>query len=335
MNAALSFTDRYHSIRFKRSLRIFNKQQVNIAVTILLCLVFTFNAWAQTNKELNKPELFIKSFFTMPSLSMSINSQPIEPVWLDPNRIWSMGMGVDWRSLSASFAVRTPAQVNDVSLFGETDYFDFQLQLYRKQWNVDSFFQSYQGFFLRDLSIGCVRGAACSLRPELRIQHAGILLHYIIDPHWSMQAAFSPPAQPILSAGSWFVSAGFDRLKLSNNSSLVDGLEPRINGGRFSIASIAPGYGYTWVKQKWAMSSALYMGGGLMAASYYNTQETDTTNIERKLALKAGAKLALAYGGNTRQAGVRYFTDTTVTRIKGIDLNWISQSIELYLGRRF
>ena len=266
---------------------------------------------------------------------MSVDSQQIERAWLDPNRIWSIGPGVAWQGLSGSVSVRTGASVDDSDLYGETHYSDIQFQLYGKKLGFDSFFQSYEGYFLRDLPASCERGQACSLRRELEIEHAGLVAYYVLDPRWSMRAAFSPPDRQMHSAGSWFLSAGFNLLAIDNDGALVEGLSPPIDSSRLFMASVAPGYGYTWVREKWFIASAFYLGGGPVYASY-STAEDNTDSVSGwELALKAGFKLGAGYRGDTWQAGIHALADSPYVQIEGVELQWVAQTVEIYTGRRF
>ena len=61
--------------------------------------------------------------------------------------------------------------------------------------DIDVFYQSHKGYFVRDLPSGCARGEPCSLRPELQVEHTGAIAYYVFDPRWSMRATFSPPGR--------------------------------------------------------------------------------------------------------------------------------------------
>lgn len=304
-----------------------------LSISLVYC-VFSVTAWAQDSAAKNETDIFIKGFIAMPSLLMSINGAQTDLTHFDPNRTWSTGIGIAWGDLTLSVSTQTGAPIDDPALYGETSYFDIQLQHYDKQLGIDGFYQSYKGYFIRDLPTGCERGEACSLRPRLQLEHLGTIAYYVFDPRWSMRAAFNPPGRQSRSAGSWFLTGGFNILAVDNDEPLLDGLDPPIEDARFYMASAALGYGYTWVKGRWFLASALYFGGGPMYLEYSASEENASAN-EWELAIKAGVKLGAGYTGNTWQAGIRVLADSPYARPGDIEFNWIAQTVELYAGRQF
>lgn len=283
----------------------------------------------------NDSDLFVKTFLAMPSLSLSVDSRQSEPTRLDPNRFWSTGVGFSWKDLTASVSVQVGDPVDDTTRFGETKYFDIQFQWYNDSLGIDGFLQSYNGYFVRDLPAGCDRGDDCSLRPDLQLNHAGLIIYYIFDQRWSLRAAFSPPGQQKHSAGSWFLSAGINLISMDNDGPLAEGLASPLEGGRYYAASVAPGYGYTWVRGPWFISSALYFGGGPMYAESLIAPDGNSSTSEWVLALKAGLKLGAGYAGENWQAGVRAFADSPYAPFDEVELQWLAQTAELYVGYRF
>lgn len=303
-------------------------------------VVFVFNilygkSVTQGAETDNHSDFFVKTFLAMPSLSLSVDSRQNEPTRLDPNRFWSTGVSFTWKELAASVSVQVGDPVDDTARFGETQYFDIQFHWYSDRLGIDGFLQSYNGYFVRDLPAGCDRGDDCSLRPDLQLSHAGLIIYYILDQRWSLRAAFSPPGLQKHSAGSWFLSGGTDLIYMHNNDSLAKGLGNQLKGGRFYAVSVAPGYGYTWVRGPWFISSAIYFGAGPMYAKSFIASDDNSTISEWVLALKAGLKIGAGYAGDNWQAGVRAFADSPYAHFDEVELQWLAQTVELYLGYRF
>jgi len=270
-------------------------------------------------------QFFIKGFFAMPSLSMSVDGGQIDLTRFDPNRLWSTGVGFIKENFAGSVSVKTGEPVDDPDLYGETRYFDLQLQVYGKQMGIDVFLQSYQGYFMED----------CSTRPDLKVEHAGAIFYYISNPRWSIRGAFNPPGRQERSAGSWFLSGGLNIYAVDSDGPFMEGLNPPIEGGRFYMASVAPGYGYTWVKGPWFISPAFCFGGGPMYADYSVSTGYDAPDPEWVMALKLGIKLGTGYVADSWQIGIRALADSSYASLDDVELQWLAQTVELYLLRRF
>ena len=279
-----------------------------------------------------EPVFFGKGFLAMPSLSLAVEDRQGELIRFDPNRFWSAGAGASYGNLAAAISLPVGDPVDDTARDGETSHFDLQVQWYEQHLGVEFLLQSYEGYFVRDLPAGCRRGEPCSLRPDRRVGHLGVVGYYILDPRWSMRAAFNPPEHQAESSGSWFMNAGINYYDVAADGALIDDSTPAIADGRFYLASLAPGYGATWKWGNWFLAGAAYFGGGVMFA--------DPAGAERQSdgwgwAVKAGLKCGAGYAGRRWLAGFRALADASFVPLAETEYHWLAQSVEIYLGRSF
>ncbi len=279
--------------------------------------------------------VFIKGFLTLPRLSLSIKGEGIDETWFDPNSVLSLGVAASWRGYGGRLSVRA-AGGEDPDLYGTTRYYDAQLRWYREPLAVDGYLQSYRGYHIRDLPGDCRRGDPCSLRPDLRIRHAAAIVHYIFDPRWSKQAVYNQSGRPDQSGGSWLLFGGFNLLDMSNDGPLLDDLDPPLDGGRFYIASLGPGYGHTFVRGPWYLSPVFTLGAGLMYADHSVFSDDDDASVtDWHPIIKVGLKIASGYAGDTWRFGIDTGVDSPAYRLDDIHIQWFAGQVEFYIGRHF
>lgn len=282
----------------------------------------------------DREPLFVKVFVALPDLSLSIDGEGINQTWFDPNTVLSLGLAASWRGYGGRLSVRAGG-AEDSDLYGTTRYYDAQVRWYRERLAADAFLQSYRGYHIRDLPEDCRRGDPCSLRPDLQIRHFGAIMYYIFDPRWSKQAVFNQRGHPERSGGSWLLSGGLNLLHMSNDGPLLEDLDPPLEGGRFYIASIAPGYGYTLVRDPWYISPVFLLGAGMMYADHSVPNDPDASDSDWYPIVKVGLKVASGYAGDTWRFGLDISLDSPAYRFNDFHIQWYAGKVEFYVGRYF
>jgi hypothetical protein len=79
-----------------------------------------------------------------------LNNNNNQVVKLKPYGISSLGVGFNYKWLGLGLAVGLPATAAEEEIYGKTDRFDFQLNIYSKKFVVDAFAQQYTGFHIEN-----------------------------------------------------------------------------------------------------------------------------------------------------------------------------------------
>ncbi len=278
--------------------------------------------------------IFAKGFISVPSLYLKLDGPGASGTLLKPNTKSNLGAAMEWGAFGLGLAMPY-GESADRDEYGRTRHFDVQLRKYQERAAFELYLQSYRGYYLKDLPRGCQRGDPCSLRPKLRVQHAGFNAHYVVNPEWSIRAAFGQTGTQTASAGSVILSADINALLMDNRGPLLEGLNPPLDGGRFVSAAIVPGYGYTWVSGPWFFSPIFRMGFGGMYASYSAISGVAEPDDELVITGKVGIRTSGGYAGEVWRIGMQVHVDGWWPVTDELDISWYTAYGEFYVGRFF
>ncbi len=252
--------------------------------------------------------LTVKVFFSVAQFRLTLDGPGVDQTVFLPNVRGRVGASVEWERLV--LAMQVPhGEPEDTTDYGRTRSFDVQLRHYGDVSAMEFYLQSYSGYYLEDLPDGCRRGAPCSLRPDLRVRHAGAHFHYVFDPAWSMQSAFGSRDAPETSGGSFILSADVNALTLNNDGVLIPGMRPPLDGGQFISGTLVPAYGHTWVRGAWYVAPIVRAGMGVMWANYSVVPGASRPDSEWLLNFKFGLRLSTGYAGKDWRAGFQSHVD--------------------------
>lgn len=278
--------------------------------------------------------VFAKGFISVPSLYLRLNGPGASQTTLKPNIGSNLGAAIEWGGFGLGLALPF-GDPSDSDEYGRTRHFDLQVRKYQERSAFELYLQSYRGYYLEDLPRGCRRGAPCSLRPKLRVQHAGFNAHYVVNPAWSIQAAFGQTGTQTASAGSWIISVDINALLMDNQGPLLDGMNPALDGGRYISAAIVPGYGYTWISGPWFFSPIIRMGFGGMHANYSVVAGAQEPDDDFVLSGKIGLRTSGGFAGEVWRIGMQVHVDGWWPMTEDFDIQWYTSYGEFYVGRFF
>lgn len=287
-------------------------------------------------------ELLLGVSVAIPDISISVSGNDAAKTKFRANIEGSVSLLASYKGWGFSLGARTGDPENDPDDFGKTQYLDLQFHHYNKHFGVDLNWQRYRGFYLDELPEGCERGASCSLRPGLRAHSAGISGYLVLDERYSLPAAFTRDARQLQSAGSWLVMAAYSRVGFQNNGALLPigvrselGQAGWIESGDFDTLTISGGYGYSYINGR------LFAGGMLLAGAgaQYRRYELDLDGIDTKQGFAGAGRItlrfALGYAGDSHHTGLTAFADGPISYIDDLELQVLTQYVELYYAYRF
>jgi hypothetical protein len=262
-----------------------------------------------------------------------------------PNRQFSFGVGAIYANIGGTLSVQIARnQARRAERFGDTDFFDIQLNGYGPKVGADLNIQSYRGFYINNPTIvepDWQSGQPFPQRPDLRVLNTGLNVYYIHNhSHFSYQAAFINTKQQIKSAGSFLVMISINGLTYEADTTLVTDPDSKgftgytdIRQGQFFAISAMPGYAYTRAYKNFYATAALNMGVGPQYQRYARAEGAFTNRLANTL--RINGRLAGGYNGKKFIAGVSLVIDHSDARVENLVFDAIAHNVRGFIGYRF
>ena len=142
-----------------------------------------------------------------------------------PNNQVNLGIGASYRSLTLNLGFGFAFLNQDGDAKGETEYFDAQANVFRPKWAINTFFQTYRGYYVDGYTkqeLGWDVPTEFAARSDIRQVTLGLTaLHIFNDERFSYRAAFNQDAWQRKSAGSWLAGGYATYYDVRADSSLV------------------------------------------------------------------------------------------------------------------
>lgn len=255
-------------------------------------------------------------------------------------------LAFDYKNLGASISAYNPRDSGFRKKFGNGQFFDLQLRATRNEYYLESYFQSYKGYYLENASkvmTNPIGGEGqYPQNSSLKAQHYGVQIFQFHSPEkFQPRKAieFVDPSKE--SGGSWYYSAALNSHQLFTKESLVPATAIDNYGSLSDLkniqsftAAVGAGGGYSLVlaPNSWVFSGMLGFAVGPQWASarYVNDREDRS-----QLSVKTQIKLAIGYSGEQFISGINIQYDTTQIRLKSSELGLSSFESALFVGYRF
>jgi hypothetical protein len=266
-----------------------------------------------------------------------------------PNSDLNLGFGINYKWFGIGFAFNFPFVNNDDDIYGTTNRFDFQLNIFTRNSLVDVYFQSYQGFYVEnpesyidDWEID----QGYPIRSDIRTSTLGASYLYMLkSKKFSARAAFIQTELQKKSAGSFLGGGFFSLFNMSADSSVVPvELKPVYDSVLFfnqiSVSSfgLAFGYSHTFVMWKKIYFSITLVPG--IAVQRFDVTYKDVINNRQgaRGAFRMLSRIALVYNSEKWYTGLT-FQDDGFSNSTGKDsnntLSYDVGVLRFFYGRRF
>lgn len=233
----------------------------------------------------------------------------------EPNIAGVTRLGVNAFGFGIGYSFRGTEKSND-SLKGNTSFADLQLNYHNKKWGIDTFYQTYTGFYTNNTQ-------AIQYFPNLSFNHRAIMLRYALqDSDFSVNGIVDQADEINSDAGKLYALAGFHDHKMEADVSIMQmenaGIDLQIENLRKLQAkslNIGLGYGYQWV-----YSNKLFIGvlaDMISTMAKYDYETTTGSTSETNSTFSYNFKLAGGYAGGHHRTGLSLNGDVTTLKTNG------------------
>ncbi|MCK6574354.1 DUF4421 domain-containing protein [Myxococcota bacterium] len=269
--------------------------------------------------------------FVLPNLEVELADEDADLAQnYRTNTPMTLSLGASYEGLGASIGFGVGDPVDDPDDYGETRALDYQVHYYRGRFGVDAFYQDYEGYALETLPAGCRRGDACSLAPDLRLRHIGVTGFFVLDPAYSLKAAFEAAERARRHAGSWLLTAGVNHVRLDAPDPLVLSPDvPPLRRVESTMATVGGGYGQLWVWDSWYLSPVLMVAGGYGRSTFTPAETPDSHDA----ALRVNIRLGGGYNAPTWFTGLTAVMESPIVE-RDLSLQFFAGEVRMFGGVR-
>ncbi len=284
-------------------------------------------------------------FLATRNLGFELRSRSLRQSYIQfqPSSNLVMGLAGYYRRLGLEIGFKLPTSDSRSAKFGNSRIMDWSTTFYTNRLGADVFFQRYHGFYVRngyEVDQKWRTGNPYPRYPDLTAFNLGGNVYYIFNHNrFSYRAAFTQMEEQVRSAGSFLLMATGTITNFANNAQPFIPVHrlPGYNNndfryGRFYNLALAPGYGYTFVRDRLYASVSLFMGVGIQDQRYTLDDEVHTTS---RIFRKNNLRLAGGYFGETFYAGTGLLLDNNLSRVQDLMISTNNKSFRVFAGMRF
>jgi len=257
-----------------------------------------------------------------------------------PNVKTALSALIDYESFAIS--VSKDFNFRDDEKKGNTEYYDFQLYYFTRNFGCELYYQKYKGYYLDDPEIFDYNpGDSKTTRSDISTFHQGLNLYYIFTDAYSMNAAMNQGEKQNELKGSFMIMGSFNRVKLDSSYSLIPDNQhiyydedSNYTGGNYFTFSISPGAGIIIPYEDLFVSFAVFIGYGKAYSENQNIdgQQTGVDNV-----LKVNMKFSAGYNADNLFYGIvcNYDATNLVANENQFENSFEAGFVEFFLGTRF
>jgi len=261
----------------------------------------------------------------------------------DPNGQTNLGMGFNYKWMGIGLAVGIPFFNRDDEVFGHTQRFDIQLNLFSKLYGINAYYQKYRGFYLsntRDFQIWNKK--KYPVITDMQCTSMGISAFYWFNNNkFSYKAAYVRNETQNRSAGGFvlgifadadvvYAPSGFIPSELPDSLSAIF----NFNGYSTYVIGVNLGYAYTLkLFKRFFINLSLAPGVGYRYLSIWNNIGKNKTKPDISGSIKGKVSMGMEtkhfYFGASSIAGIESF------KYEEVDISSTAGQIRFYVGKRF
>ena len=217
----------------------------------------------------------------------------------------SAGLGFSYKFFYVCLSLDLPRSSESIAKYGNTKSTSLQLNIQRRHFGIKFFFRNYRQFYLsnpQDFSENW-SGPNFPKRKDIRTYTFGFYNNFILSDRFSINAVFDQSERQKTSAGSLMLMAGGFISHLANDSTMVP-YEAKSDfpslisyrKGTYNTIIVAPGYGYSFVKNQFSITPVIFAGSGPQLQS---NKDAQTRYFRMRFPIFLNGKAALSYNGKT------------------------------------
>lgn len=271
-------------------------------------------------------------------------------VMYNPNESTNLGVGVNYKWFGLGVAFNLHFMNDDDDIYGKTDRFDFQVNVFTRKYVVDSYLQYYKGYYIQnpeDIYNKWTAGMPYPQRPDIFTSTLGVSFMWVFNhKKYSSRAAFIQTELQKKSAGSFIGGAYISLFNTQGDSSYVPSVledqfsdRLKITGATVSNLGISFGYAHTFVIWK-KLYLSLALVPGISVQSYsINREGNEAPEENSNIALKSVGRFAIVRNARKSFFGLSVNGDNVSLSRKKDDLQdqitYSVGAVRIFYGRRF
>ncbi len=248
-----------------------NRKEIFFLLIIAAVLLFAPHLSAGESYNTYEDKFILRVSGIKPSLSLAVERDSNEIIFL-PNTMVNGKIGASYKGFGFSFGTELNGSQKDELKYGKTEYLDYQVKYFTKNFGFVAYYQKYGGFYLENPEdYGNIPGDTTAKRKDLKIMNLSCNAFYIYSDRFSLNSALDQTEKQLHSGGSFLAMASFNRLGIDSDRSLIPISREAIfagdrgyRGGKHTGFAVAPGVGYTLVIKNFFITGALFVGVGIM-----------------------------------------------------------------------
>ena len=273
------------------------------------------------------------------TFSVSDRDNDKQSVVFKPNNTGSLGFGFYLFEVGFEVAFAIPVDERQKEIFGETKARDLQINVLTKSWGVDLYHQKYSGFYKDDQRTKMVIDG--SKRPDIDTRNFGISGVYIFNHQkFSLRSAYNFAERQIRRKGSFILYGTINSFKAEADSAMLSspmriGFKDGSNFEdiKYTTLSVAPGYSYNYVLNKFFVNGTLTLGPAHHWVYYQ--EENGTDHYDVSFNVTSTLRLALGYNSDRVFGGVGFSLQTRAVVFEDIRFENSSSTVRILIGYRF
>ena len=276
--------------------------------------------------------------FTFNLNELGQNTNTIE---YEPNIPGLTKLGLSYDGLGASVSFRSDVKELDPQK-GNSQFFDLQLSYHNARWGLDTYYQKYTGFYIKNSNQFGKTDGSYYLMPDLDFAHYGAMARYALTPSdFSLSALMNQSDNITQSAGQYFIVGGIQQYRLSSDQSIIPATLQNRNPDMDNLREIkttslnlGAGAGKYWVSESHFFIGALMDIIGTFGTYKYKLTTTDLQSSYGTISYNL--KVGLGYAGQNWKTGLSFYNDvTTVKALNNSYLKPLAGSLLVYLRYSF
>jgi len=256
-----------------------------------------------------------------------------------PNNTAAMGFGFYLFEVGFEIAFAIPINERQKEIFGETKARDLQINVLTKSWGVDLYHQKYSGFYKDDQRTKIVIDG--SKRPDIDTRNFGISGVYIFNHRkFSLRSSYNFAERQLRKKGSFIVYGTINSFKAEADSAM---LSPAMKVGfkngsdfedlKYTTLSVAPGYSYNFVLNKFFVNGTLTVGPAHHWVYYQ--EENGTEHYDVSFNATTTFRFAVGYNSDRVFGGLGLAIQSRVVTFEDIRFGNSSSVVRVLIGYRF
>ncbi|QSE97439.1 DUF4421 family protein [Fulvivirga lutea] len=289
---------------------------------------------------------YIKPIVTLRTLNLDITdeNQNVPDIRYSPSSNNFMGFGIYAFDLNIELSFKLPQDEEKVpaDIFGKTESFDFQTNIYAKKWGADVAFQRYNGMYMEDPQnhfSDWQSGDPYPIRDDLSLRYFQFNGFYIFNhKKFSFRSPYTQADRQLKNQGSFLLSFFVSNFRFSADSTLIPPsaqaafpLNDDLKRMRVTTLALMPGYTYTLTQNNFYINGALSLGPGHLWTAY-NRGDFSEENIGFRPVFNFRG--GFGYNGPQFFAGASGFFQVVSAKLDNANIASASGNIKFFVGFR-